>query len=442
MKKLILTVLIGLFALELSHAQQEEPPTPLNLPPIAVQSLFAESVRNEQFDDALRYGRWLVNYRPKEMEDNPNYRGDRNFRRMIDVYQGLAGQQSDPSLREAYVDSALIMYDRALAIFDEDEIDHYQWGFNRARFIQSNQRDIENGRIMTMEEYEKLYELDPQRFIDSGDGYFIMYLVSEKVTNSFRDDAIRIMNDAQPMSPQNVVDFFQETRADLFSDPDERIVFISEQLEDASPEQRLEIKTELFDLYGQVGNREQQQEMARALYEADKSYENIMRMAEYAQNRGNNRDAIRYYREALDVAETDRQRSRLNYSISDNYYQLRELQQARTFARRAIQQDNSWGIPLIHMAQIYAQAVTDCTDGGLDRTDKVVYWLVIDYLERAARVDNSVASRAQRDIASYRGFTPSAEEKFYMNWENGDSINVGGNLNSCYEWISETTTVR
>ena len=441
MKKLILTILIGLFALELSHAQ-EDPPTPLNLPPIAVQSLFAESVRNEQFNDALTYGRWLVNYRPKEMEDNPNYRGDRNFRRMIQVYEGIAGQQSDPSLREAYVDSALIMYDRAIAIFDEDEIDHYQWKFNRARFIQSNMRAIENGRIVTMEEYNALFELDPQRFIDSGDGYFIMYLVSEKITNGFRDEAIQIMNEAQPMSPQNVVDFFQDTREDLFSDPDERIVFISDQLDDANPEQRLEIMTELFDLYGQVGNREMQEEMARNLYEADKNYDSVMRMAEYAENRGNNRDAIRYFREALDLAANDNQRSRLNNSLSASYFQFDDLQQARTFARRAIQLDPSWGEPLIQMASIYARAVTQCTDGTLDRTDKVVYWLVIDYLERAASVDRSVANRAQRDIASYRGVTPTTEEKFYMNWENGDIIQVGANLNACYEWIAETTTVR
>lgn len=334
------------------------------------------------------------------------------------------------------------MYDRALAIFDEDEIDHYQWGFNRARFIQSNQRDIENGRIMTMREYEALYELDPQRFIDSGDGYFIMYLVSEKVTNGFREDAIRIMNDAQPLAPQNVIDFFQETRNDLFSDPDERIKFITEQLNDASPEDRLDIKTELFDLYGQVGNREMQEQMASDLYDADKSYDNVMRMAEYAQNRGNYREAIGYFREALQLASNDTQRSRLNQNLSDSFLQLGDLQQARTFARRAMQQDSSWGTPLIQMASIYAQAVTNCTDGGLDRTDKVVYWLVIDYLERAANVDSSVASRARRDIASYRGVTPTSEEKFYMNWENGDTINVGGNLNSCYEWIGETTTVR
>ncbi len=443
MKKLILLVLIGFFGLELSFAQEEEPPTPLNLAPIAVQSLFNESVRNEQYKDALRYGRWLVTYRPKEMEDFPGtYRGDRNFRRMIEAYEGIAAKQSDPSLREAYVDSALIMYDRALSIFTEEEIDHYQWKFNRARFIQSNMRDIEDGRIMTMNEYNNLLELDAERFVNTGDGYFIKYLVSEKVANGFRDDAITIMNNTQPIASADVVSHFNEVRSELFRSPEERIDFLLTQMEDADEAGEMEIYAELFELYERKGNREKQQEVAKILYEREPNYENIMRMAEYAENRANNREAIGFFREALDHAADNQQRSRINYRISSNHFQMRNLQEARRFARLANEQDPNWGEPLIRIAEIYAQAVNECSSGGLDRTDKVVYWLVIDYLERARRVDNSVSNRVQRSIPSYQGITPNAEEKFYMNWEDGEQIRVGGNLGSCYEWISENTTVR
>ncbi len=443
MKKLILLVLIGFFGLELSFAQEEEPPTPLNLAPVAVQSLFNEAVRNEQYSDALRFGRWLVTYRPKEMEDFPGtYRGDRNFRRMIQAYEGIAGKQSDPSLREAYVDSALIMYDRALSIFTEEEIDHYQWKFNRARFIQSNMRSIDDGRIMTMQEYRNLLELDAERFVESGDGYFIKYLVSEKVANGYRDEAIAIMNNTQPIVSSDVVSHFNEVRSELFRSPEERIDFILTQMDDANEEERMDFYTELFELYGRKGNREKQEEMAQTLYEKNPDYENVMRMAEYAANRANNREAIRFFREAIDLAGNDNERSRINHQISRTYYQMGELQEARRFARRAIQQDSNWGDPLITMAEIYAQAVNECSSGGLDRTDKVVYWLVVDYLERARRVDNSVASRVQRSIPSYQGITPTAEEKFYMNWEDGEEIKVGSNLGSCYEWISEVTTVR
>ncbi|MCH8568808.1 MAG: tetratricopeptide repeat protein [Balneolales bacterium] len=441
MKKFFLIFIVGFFCFD-SAIAQEEPPTPLNLPPLAVQSLFTENVRNELYEEALPFGRWLTSYRPKELEGHPSFRGDRNFRRMIDIYEAMAGRQSDPSLREAYVDSALIMFDRTLAIFSADEIDQYQWKFSRARFMQSNMRSINDGRIQTMNEYRNLFELDPKRFIETGDGYFINYLVTEKVNNNFRDEAIAIMNQAEPMAPENVRSHFNETRNSLFRSPEDRIAFMETQLEGMSETELLEAYAELFELYTRVGDRDKMQETAKILYDKSPNFENTVRLAEYAENRSQYREAIRLYEEALERAENDEQRARMNMKLSDNHFNMRDLQRARTHARRAIQQNANWGAPHIRMAEIYAQAVSDCTSGSLDRTDKVVYWLVIDHLERARRADSSVASRVDREIASYVGVTPNAEEKFYMNWENGDRIQVGSNLNSCYEWISESTTVR
>ncbi|AXJ00201.1 hypothetical protein CYPRO_0924 [Cyclonatronum proteinivorum] len=441
MKKLILLLIAGLFVSESAFAQ-EEPPTPLNLPPIAVQSLFVESVRNQQFEEALNFGRWLVDWRPREMENNPNFRGDRNFRRMIQIYEAIGAQQSDPSLREAYIDSVLIMYERTFITFDESEIDKFEWKMNRARFMQSNMRAIDNGRVLTMEEYNELFEKDMERFIQTGDGYFINYLVSELVNNGFRDRAIQTMNVAEPLSPESVRAHFNQVRADLFSSPDERIEFLLTQMDGMDEDEQLETKQELFDLYGATGNREKQREMAITLYEVDPSYANIMRLAEYAESQANYRDAIRYLGEAFQATDDPETRAMINLKLSENHFALRDLQTARTYAQRAMRLRPNWGAPLMRMADIYAQAVTDCASGGLERTDKAVYWLVIDYLERARRVDSSVANTVQRSIASFQAVTPNAEEKFYMNWENGDTIQVGANLNACYDWISESTTVR
>lgn len=443
MKKLIVLFLIGFFAQTSAFAQEEEAPTPLNLPPLAVQSLFAENISNQQWEYALDFGRWLTTYRPKELEGNPNYRGDRNFRRMIRAYENIAQDQSDPSLREAYVDSALIMYDRALAIFDQDEIDHYQWRFNRARFIQSNMSNIDDGRRLTLQEYSELYDLDQEKFIASGDGYFINYLVSEKVVFDQRDEAIALMNEAEPMAPQNVRDHFETVRNDLFSSPEERIGFLTGRLERAeSEEEELELYSELFELYGRAGDRAKEQEMAVTLYEMLPNFENVERMASYAKNAGDYREANRYFMELLELADTDEVRAEVNYEIAENFFQLRELQQARTHARRARSQNSSWGAPLALIGEIYGEAVSQCTDGALGRTDKVVYWLAIDYLERARSIDSSVNRRAQRSISAYQGITPNAEEKFYMDWEDGEEINVGANLDQCYQWISESTTIR
>ncbi|MDX1586308.1 MAG: hypothetical protein R3222_06180, partial [Balneolaceae bacterium] len=84
-----------------------------------------------------------------------------------------------------------------------------------------------------------------------------------------------------------------------------------------------------------------------------------------------------------------------------------------------------------------------CTSGRkMTRDDKVVYWLVLDYLDKARRVDSQVSNTVQRQYQSYQPVTPTTEEKFFKGWEKGDKIAVDGSLNSCYSWVGETTTVR
>ncbi|MDV7393348.1 hypothetical protein RZS08_18390, partial [Arthrospira platensis SPKY1] len=74
--------------------------------------------------------------------------------------------------------------------------------------------------------------------------------------------------------------------------------------------------------------------------------------------------------------------------------------------------------------------------------DKAVYWLVLDYLDKAKARDASTASTVSRRYSSYTPVMPSTEDKFYNSWEKGASFKIDGSLKACYSWIGETTTVR
>ncbi len=104
--------------------------------------------------------------------------------------------------------------------------------------------------------------------------------------------------------------------------------------------------------------------------------------------------------------------------------------------------DPKWGQPYLKMAKIYAQAVNDCGGSNMTRLDKVVYWLVLDYLDKAKRIDPSTAGTVAQQYKVYEQATPSVEEKFYENWKKGQKIKIDASLKKCYGWIDETTTVR
>jgi tetratricopeptide (TPR) repeat protein len=186
-------------------------------------------------------------------------------------------------------------------------------------------------------------------------------------------------------------------------------------------------------------------EISQELYKLNSNYENTMAVAEDALGNANYKRAIKYLKEALSKTEEDEQKAEIALEISDAYLNMEELQNARRYAREAINYDGGWGDPYIQIADIYAQAVSQCSSNRkLTPKDKAVYWLVLDYLDEAEAVDQSTTNEVSRKYESYKPVTPSKSEKFFWKppLEEGEDFEVNADLNECYGWINETTTVR
>lgn len=413
---------------------------PFGYSPLQVQSLFNEEFRNQQYDMALLYGRWLIDAHPKEMEEHPGrYPGERNFRRMIDIYMHYADENSDPAVKEAYLDSTIQMYDRVIALFTEEEIDLYRWIFNRGRHFQDNADHIPNGFQRAIEDYETMFQMDTERATQAGNGYYVQLLVHHYSRLNDRDQVFAIMNRAEPYANERTLEFFAQTRNDLITDPAERIALLLEDYDEIPDD--MELIEELFELYQALGDTDMISELSIRLYELDPSLENIMRLVDEAENNANFERANRFLAEAHALQEGSA-RARTSHRIAENHLNLRNLQEARRFARRAAQEDTGWGEPLITIATIYGQAVSRCAGAEMTRVDRVVYWLVLDYLDRALARNSGVQNAVNRLYRTYEPVTPSAEDKFYQGWEVGASIRVDGSLKECYAWIAEDTTVR
>jgi len=196
-------------------------------------------------------------------------------------------------------------------------------------------------------------------------------------------------------------------------------------------------------LYEQTENVQKSEDAALELYEMNPNMENTRSVADIYLSDGDFSQAVDYLLEAEKLAESDGVRHELMLEISESYQQMEEYQQAREYARNAINIDENSGDSYMRIASIYANTIRSCVDGSkLDREDRAVYWLVVDYLEEAERVDSSVASTAQSQAESYSGAMPSDEDKFFNEWTVGNDFQIDGTLKSCYSWINETTTVR
>ncbi|WP_069131158.1 tetratricopeptide repeat protein [Rhodohalobacter halophilus] len=439
MKKIIAAFVI-LIAISTSvNAQDAEPP--YGMSELQAYSIFYENYRTGNYDMALQFGRWMLEAKPRNIEGANRFSLPRQYERMINVYRELAKQESDPSLASAYLDTVQIIYDDAFETFSEDEIDFYTWHFNKGRFYQENQSNISGGMDRAYEEYEKAYELDAERLTQAGDGYYINILLSNYVSKGEREKALAMIDEVESFAGNSLMNQINEIRDGLFSDPEERIEFLEGRLAENPGD--ITLLKEIANLYESSGMRDEAIDYARQIFEAERTYENAKRLAEYALSDGQNRQALNYWQQALDIAESNSQRKTAVMQLADISQNMGNLQEARRFARRGIQLDRNWGDPYLKMADIYASAIRQCTSGRqMDRDDRSVYWLVLDYLDRARSADSSVANTVERQYRTYEPVTPSSEDKFFRGWETGDEIRIGSNISECYAWIDETTTVR
>lgn len=408
---------------------------------INAYSIFYENFRTGDYEMALQYGKWMLEAKPESIQGVNRFSLPRQYERMITVYTELSKQMSDPSMTSAYLDSAIIIYDDAFESFDENSIDYYDWHFNRGRFFQENQNNISGGTDKAIEDYFTAYELDSKRLIQAGDGYYIQLLLNYYVENDEKDLALQMIDDVEPHASASLVNVLNSTRDSLFTNPEERIEFLEGRL--AENPSDINMINEIGQLYSDVGNRDKAIEYAEKAYEVEPSYANIRTLADYAKADGQNDIAMNYLEEALELTTDDNVQKTVMLEISDLLQNDGRLQGARQYARRAIEIDRGWGQAYIRIAGIYAAAVTQCTaDRQLERDDRTVYWLVLDYLDRARANDSSVASIVSRQYDSYQPVMPTAEDKFFRGWEAGQSHSIGSNINECYSWINETTQVR
>ncbi|MEX2602088.1 MAG: hypothetical protein WD355_10595 [Balneolaceae bacterium] len=441
MKKLILAVALLAATSSLAFGQTSEPP--YGMSHLDAYALFYENYRTGDYEMALTYGEWMLEAKPREIPGHRTYTLQDQFRRFITVYASLAEEVADPAEKRVFLDKAIEIFDLTFETFTDEEIDHFEWIQRQGRFYHDHSRDIEDGMQKAFEFYERAYEMDSQRFTEQNDGYFARILLQNYVSRNENEKALAMIDEVEAYASPALANAINEARNELFSSPEERVVFLEESLEGTEGQEREDLLSELSSLYEEMGDSEKAVETANRLYDLNPNFENTRRLADISLSNAEYRTALEYLEEAMELSPDDRTRQRIAIEISDTYQNLDELQAAHRYARQAMNIDSSWGQPYLKIAEIYAATVRQCTSGRtIDRDDRTVYWLVLDYLDRAKAADSSVTNTANQRAESYRPVMPSTEDKFFREWETGDSFTIDGTVRECYGWINESTTIR
>lgn len=418
---LVAAVLYAMTPVNDAHAQAEQP----SEQQIATHySLYWEDFRNENFERALPNLHWILTNAPGFPQDN-----DRNFRRLIEAYEKMA--ETEP----AYVDSALAAYDRAVpALRAADiEVDETAWLINKGRFIQTFGEHFPNAQTDAADVYMEAYELSPETL----DAYYVNFIISDLNTRGDREATLEFMEDVEQRQAENedVVEYIAQVRNSLFRNPGERIDFLETQLERRPDDE--DLIAELFDLYLREGERQKAFQLSERLLAARPTARSFEMVARMKLEDAEPREAYDLYQQALGMDDADERRRDILFNMGIAQQQLGRLSNARTYFRRALEVDPGFGAAIMAIGDLYVTQVGNC--GSFEREDRAVYWLAVDYYERAARTDASIANQARQKAATYRRSFPTAEDIFYRQWNPGATYSVNS---GCYSWINETTTIR
>ena len=170
------------------------------------------------------------------------------------------------------------------------------------------------------------------------------------------------------------------------------------------------------------------------LYELEPSAEAAFNMARRYVKRDEIQKAKDYYQQAMEQ-ETDKE------LLADYYYEyatfifVREnaLREARSYARKALEIDPDMCRALMLIGDIYVAASRSFGKDDFERS--AVFWVAVDYFERARRAGYDCSVDAAQKLSDYRRYFPDKEEIFFQGLKDGQTYKLEG-------WINESTKVR
>lgn len=148
--------------------------------------------------------------------------------------------------------------------------------------------------------------------------------------------------------------------------------------------------------------------------------------------KGEKAKALQYIEEALELCADSPDLQDILLRAAQFASANNQHSKARTYARRVLEMDPNSGAAYIVLGDAYAASSGSCDDGGVGSAS--VFWLAVDYYNRAKAKDPSVADKANKRIARNCKQFPSREQLFNYGLRDGDTFKV-----QCF---GESTKVR
>ena len=402
-------------------------------------SLFHESVKNKQYDEA--YGFWLPVYQSRPDLNKAIYTDGTEI--LGHRYQ----QATDENVRKALRDSIMQLHDDRIKYFNEARYpDAYVLGLKAMDYLTYFQEDelalpaygwmkesvTALGAKAQITVLRKFVELSYNIYKSNTEQYGDQFLADYQLASAALEQIVAAggKNAEHATSQKAYVDrLYAASGAADCSQMDQ--MYASVVAESANDIEKL---GSIMKLYRRLGCTESDVYFTAAehAHKLQPTSESAAGCAQMCIKKGDLNGALEYYKQALSMVTDDEDKADYLYRVANVYVLLKNYQQGAAYAQQSLDVNPEDGRCYLLIGICYASAkIYD--DPILARS---VFWVACDMFRKAKTVDSSCATDANKLIATYSQYFPSKEDVFFHKELNdGQPFRVGG-------WIGKTTTCR
>ncbi len=150
--------------------------------------------------------------------------------------------------------------------------------------------------------------------------------------------------------------------------------------------------------------------LAVRLHELEPSSTSAYLLGKQAEAEGKASKALEYFNQAADLEKDNSKKARIYYSIAENYRKKGSLGTARTYYNKMLEAKPSAGIAYYKIGSMYGDSANSCGTTVFEK--RAMNWLAADMMDKAAKVDGTIAANARAAAASYRQRAPQASDIF------------------------------
>ncbi len=398
-------------------------------------SLYAEYYDQDNYKDAWEPWLNVLNICPKASK-NTYIRGERIVKHLIE-------QAEDKEKKHAYIDTLMKVYDLRIKHFGEKG---YVLGKEGVALLKYKGNTLEGKKqaykalnqsvkikgaespIPVMVNYMNVsnqlfqaQEIEKQTFFNDYEN--ITAVFDEKIAAQSQDQQLK-------SAKSQIETIFRKSGAASCSD---LVELYSPKFEKNPKDSAL--LTKIINILDNYGCTEETFyfKVGQNYFELNPTEDFAYTLAEAAKRENQYETAIKYYKETISLTEDKEQKSIYYVELGNLFYsEFDDLQQAKEYAKKAIETNNKNGAAYMLLGNIYA-SVENYGKNELEK--KAIYWLAVDYYQKAKEADSSLEEKANKQINVYRKYFPSKSTVFFYGLEEGQAYELGS-------WINETTTVR